>query len=62
MKYNVLADTGVLVYELCLRSLWRQTQDEVNELVKLSHMPELILSIQPTYTFLACQSSYWAKA
>lgn len=47
MKYNVLADTGVLVSELCLgamtfggKGFWeaigRQTQDEANELVKLS--------------------------
>lgn len=47
MKYNVLADTGVLVSELCLGAMtfggkgyWeaigRQTQDEVNELVKAS--------------------------
>jgi aryl-alcohol dehydrogenase-like predicted oxidoreductase len=47
MKYNVLADTGVLVSELCLgamtfggKGFWeaigKQTQDEANELVKLS--------------------------
>jgi aryl-alcohol dehydrogenase-like predicted oxidoreductase len=47
MKYNVLADTGVLVSEICLgamtfggKGFWeaigRQTQDEANELVKLS--------------------------